>query len=69
MTAFWLAVIMCLLSASPAWPQLDKFLKDIGGLPSAGSGLNDAKIGSGLQEALKVGRRTRSFKPARSMDF
>ena len=55
MTAFWLAVTICLLSASPASSQLDRFLKDIGGLPSAGSGLNDAKIGSGLQEALKVG--------------
>ncbi|HSK31495.1 MAG TPA: DUF4197 domain-containing protein [Candidatus Limnocylindria bacterium] len=51
------ALFLLLLAASPASAQLDKFLKGLGGsFPSAGgSGLNDAKIGSGLQEALKVG--------------
>ena len=55
MTAFWLALIMGLVSAAPASAQLDKFLKDLGGRPGAGSGLNNARIGSGLQEALRVG--------------
>ena len=44
-----------LLTASPASAQLDKVLKGLGNLPSVGGGLSDAKIGSGLQEALKVG--------------
>src|SRR5690349_14898359 len=39
---------------SPAWAQFDKVLKGLGSL-SGGGGLSDAKIGSGLQEALKVG--------------
>jgi len=43
-----------LLAANPASAQFDKFLKGLGNLPSVG-GLSDAKIGSGLQEALKVG--------------
>lgn len=41
-------------TATPAAAQFDKVLKGIGGL-GGGSGLSDAKIGSGLQEALKVG--------------
>jgi len=46
---------LLLLGVSPAWAQfdLDKVLKGIGG--ATGSGLSDAKIGSGLQEALKIG--------------
>ena len=42
-------------SATSAWAQfdLDKVLKGISG--ASGSGLSDVKIGSGLQEALKVG--------------
>ena len=53
----WLTVGFFLLAANPAAAQFDKVLKDLGGkLPSAGgSSLSDAKIGSGLQEALKVG--------------
>lgn len=47
--------LLFLLAASPASAQFDKFLKGFGGLPSVGGGLSDAKIGSGLQEALKVG--------------
>ena len=50
-----LAVLLLALSvAQPAWAQFDKVLKGLGGL-TGGDGLNDAKIGSGLQEALKVG--------------
>jgi hypothetical protein len=49
-------LLFYLLAASPASAQLDKVLKGLGGnLPSVGGGLSDAKIGSGLQEALKVG--------------
>ena len=45
-----------LVAVHPAWAQFDRMLKGLGGMTGAGSGgLNDAKIGSGLQEALKVG--------------
>jgi hypothetical protein len=46
-------VAVLVMSTDPAWAQLDKLFKGLGG--GAGSGLNDVKIGSGLQEALKVG--------------
>jgi hypothetical protein len=49
------AVIFTLAAASPAAAQLDQILKGLGNLPGANSGLSDAKIGAGLQEALKVG--------------
>jgi hypothetical protein len=50
------ACLFFLMGVTPAWAQFDKMLKGLGGLSGAGSGgLNDAKIGSGLQEALKVG--------------
>jgi len=48
-------LVFLLLAASPASAQFDKVLKGLGNLPSIGGGLSDAKIGSGLQEALKVG--------------
>jgi hypothetical protein len=48
-------IMFLLLAASPAAAQIDKILKGLGNLPSVGGGLSDAKIGSGLQEALKVG--------------
>ena len=51
----WAAVFFMLAAASPASAQFDKALKGLGGLSGAGSGLSDVKIGSGLQEALKVG--------------
>jgi uncharacterized protein DUF4197 len=54
MTWLWIAVIMFLTAATPASAQLDKVLKDFGNLPGGG-GASDAKIGSGLQEALKIG--------------
>lgn len=41
------------LAAGPAGAQLDQIFKGIGG--SSGQSLSDAKIGSGLKEALKVG--------------
>lgn len=45
--------ILLVLVATPASAQLDQFLKGLGiGQPS---GLSEAKIGSGLKEALKVG--------------
>jgi len=45
--------ILLVLVATPASAQLDQLLKGLGiGRPS---GLSEAKIGSGLKEALKVG--------------
>lgn len=49
---FGLAVAV-LLIASPAWAQFDRLLEGLG--VGRQSGLSDAKIGSGLKEALKVG--------------
>jgi hypothetical protein len=46
-------ILVILLTVLPASAQLDKFFKGFGTSPS--SGLSDAKIGSGLKEALKVG--------------
>lgn len=53
----FLAVVMIMfLAASPAWAQFDKLLKGLGiGEQQGGGGLSDAKIASGLKEALKVG--------------
>ena len=48
-------IALLLTTIHPAWAQLDKVLKGLGGAVGGGSGLSDAKIGSGLQEALKVG--------------
>src|ERR1043166_4313517 len=52
-----LLMLLVALSASgtSAWAQfdIDKVLKGIGG--ASGGGLSEVKIGSGLQEALKVG--------------
>ncbi len=42
-----------MIFVEPAAAQWDKVLKGLSG--SAGSGMSDVKIGSGLQEALKIG--------------
>ncbi len=50
------ALCFFLLTATPAAAQFDKFLKGLGGaVGGSGSDISDARIGSGLQEALKVG--------------
>ncbi len=41
--------------ANPAWAQFDQILKGLGGVLKGGDELSDVKIGSGLQEALKIG--------------
>lgn len=46
-------LVFFLFAVSPASAQFDKLLKGFGNLSSGG--LSDPKIGSGLQEALKVG--------------
>jgi len=49
-------IIVCmvvLLAAFPASAQLDRILKSLGG--GEKGGLSDAKIGSGLKEALQIG--------------
>jgi len=57
-----LATILFLaLAASPASAQFDKVLKGLGSAVGGGGGLSDAKIGSGLQEALKVGTENAVF--------
>jgi hypothetical protein len=55
MTRLGAAAFFFLLMVSPASAQFDKMLKGLGSLSSSGGGMSDAKIGSGLQEALKVG--------------
>ena len=56
MTKLVVPLWLVLMTASPAWAQFDRVLKGLGGITGAGSGgLNDAKVGAGLQEALKVG--------------
>ncbi len=45
--------LVILLVTSSAWAQLDRIFKTLGG--GEKSSLSDAKIGSGLKEALKVG--------------
>src|SRR6185503_2428078 len=50
-----LVVMLLAATASPAVAQFDRVLKGLGSMSGSGGGLSDAKIGSGLQEALKVG--------------
>lgn len=50
--AFGVAFIL-LLTAVPAWAQLDRMLEGLG--LGRQSGLSDSKVASGLKEALKVG--------------
>lgn len=52
-TRWVLTGMLCVLVATPASAQLDQFLKGLG-IGQQG-GLGEAKIGSGLKEALKVG--------------
>jgi hypothetical protein len=49
-----LVSMVVLLTALPASAQLDRIYKGLG-LGGQGSGLSDAKIGSGLKEALHIG--------------
>jgi hypothetical protein len=60
MTKFLALLLLALSTAQPAWAQFDKYLKGWGGL-TGGAGLSDAKIASGLQEALKVGTENAVF--------
>jgi hypothetical protein len=48
-------IAVLLISINPAWAQFDKVLKDLGEAIGSGGGLSEVKIGSGLQEALKIG--------------
>ncbi|MFI5339103.1 MAG: DUF4197 domain-containing protein [Candidatus Methylomirabilales bacterium] len=50
------AIAILLLTAAPASAQFDQLFKGLG--IGQQSGLSDAKIGSGLKEALKVGTET-----------
>ena len=51
----WVSLLLLTLIAGPASAQFDKVLKGLGGAVGGMGGMSDAKIGSGLQEALKVG--------------
>ncbi len=46
--------LVILVTALPASAQLDRIFKGLG-IGEKGSGLSDAKIGSGLKEALRIG--------------
>lgn len=61
MDKIWSLVLFFVLIASPAAAQFDRMLKGLGGALGSGGGLSDAKIGSGLQEALKVGTENAVF--------
>jgi Protein of unknown function (DUF4197) len=62
MIRFAAMLLFVFLSANPAWAQFDRVLKGLGGMTGAGTGgLSEAKIGSGLQEALKVGTENAVF--------
>jgi Protein of unknown function (DUF4197) len=50
-----LTLLVLLIPLNPAWAQFDKVLKGLGEAVGRGEGLSDVKIGSGLQEALRVG--------------
>jgi len=50
-----LAVLCGFVANARAQFDIDKMLKGLGGSVGSSSGLSDVKIGSGLQEALKVG--------------
>ena len=62
-------IALLLTSMNPAWAQFDKVLKGLGGAVGGGSGLSDAKIGSGLQEALKVGTESAVVQTGRADGF
>ncbi len=69
MTKLILVVALLAATASPAAAQFDKLLKGLGSMPGGGGGLSDAKIGSGLQEALKVGTENARCRPVPSTAF
>jgi hypothetical protein len=48
-------IALLLVLAAPAWAQFDKVLKELGGGIRGGDGPSEVKIGSGLQEALRLG--------------
>ncbi|MGH7928010.1 MAG: DUF4197 family protein, partial [Candidatus Binatia bacterium] len=54
MAKFLIALFLAMSAASPASAQFDKVLKGLGDM-MGDAGLSDAKIGSGLREALKIG--------------
>lgn len=56
-------------SANPAWAQFDQMLKGLGGAMKGSDGLSDVKIGSGLQEALKVGTENAVLKTGQTDGF
>ncbi len=56
-----------LIFVEPAAGQWDKLLKGLSG--SSGSGMSDVKIGSGLQEALKIGTENAVLQTGRTDGF
>jgi hypothetical protein len=55
MVAGLLTLSVLLISITPGWAQFDKVFKGLGEAIGRGEGLSEVKIGSGLQEALRVG--------------
>ncbi len=52
---FFAVAVILLLTTSPVYAQIDKIFKGLTGAVGQQGELSDAKIGSGLKEALKVG--------------
>jgi hypothetical protein len=52
---FFAVIVILLLTISPVYAQIDKIFKGLTGAVGQQGELSDAKIGSGLKEALKVG--------------
>jgi hypothetical protein len=57
------------ISTDPAWAQLDRVLKGLGDTIGRGEGLSDVKIGSALQEALRVGTENAVLQTSRIDGF
>ena len=69
MVRLLMMAVLLLASISPAAAQLDRVLQGLGSATGGGGGLSGVKIGSGLQEALKVGTENAVAQTGRTDGF